>query len=275
MGVVDRLFRCHCCALGFARVCARASPVHRSRVGADDDVSNHRSTFLVEMEEAAAILTQATPRSLVLIDELGRGTATYDGMALAWAVRAAACMRACIACAHVRMCKVTPPSPRARQVLEELCTGAARPRALFATHYHELASAGVPGVRPCTVAVHDMPDGTPVITHQLVPGKACGSYGLHVARRAGVPEQVVQRAFQLLRAVQAGALQGAASTPEEAEAAAADAAAAPIPPAAPMPPAEHPAVVRLRGVDVDALAPRAALQLLYELRALAREERSM
>ncbi|MCL6563242.1 MAG: DNA mismatch repair protein MutS [Firmicutes bacterium] len=141
-----------------------------TRMGADDDLVRGQSTFMVEMEEVAAILRQAGPRSLVLLDELGRGTATYDGMAIAWAV------------------------------VEHL---AARdgPTTLFATHYHELTELGdrLPTVFNRTAEVVPSPGGGVLFTHRILPGKAGRSYGIEVARRAGFPPTVLQRARAVLR----------------------------------------------------------------------------
>jgi DNA mismatch repair protein MutS len=144
-----------------------------TRVGATDDIAQGRSTFLVEMSETAHILAYATPRSLVILDEVGRGTSTYDGMSLAWAVAADLHDRA----------------------------GA---RTLFATHYHELTelSDHLPAARNYNLAVaNGEGDGAPerlAFLHRLVPGGADRSYGLHVARMAGVPERVVAHAEEIM-----------------------------------------------------------------------------
>jgi DNA mismatch repair protein MutS len=144
-----------------------------TRVGAADDIAQGRSTFLVEMSETAHILAQATSRSLVILDEVGRGTSTYDGMSLAWAVAADL---------HDRI-------------------GA---RTLFATHYHELTDlpAHLPHARNYSLAVverdGDDPSTRVIFLHRLVPGGADKSYGLHVARLAGVPEQVVEQAEEVM-----------------------------------------------------------------------------
>ncbi|HMP03639.1 MAG TPA: DNA mismatch repair protein MutS, partial [Gemmatales bacterium] len=148
LGVVDRIF---------------------SRIGAGDDLARGQSTFMVEMAETANLLHHATPRSLVILDEVGRGTSTYDGLALAWAI---------VEHLHDRVgC-----------------------RTLFATHYHELTqlAEALPGVRNCNVQVHDE-DGVITFLHRVVPGPASRSYGIHVAQLAGVPLAVTQRAEQVLR----------------------------------------------------------------------------
>jgi DNA mismatch repair protein MutS len=141
------------------------------RAGASDDIAQGRSTFLVEMSETSYILHHASPRSLVILDEVGRGTSTYDGMSLAWAVA-------------------------------EYLHDVAGARALFATHFHELTRLaepdnGLPGVRNYTMAVREQGDGV-VFLRRVVPGAAEKSFGIHVARLAGLPERVVQRAEEVL-----------------------------------------------------------------------------
>ena len=139
-----------------------------TRVGASDELSRGQSTFMVEMTEAANILNNATDRSLVILDELGRGTSTYDGVSLAWAITE-----------HLH-----------HQV------GC---RALFATHYHELAQLAnaLPALRNYNVLVREVNDEI-VFLHKIAPGSADKSYGIHVARLAGVPEDVLSRAKQVL-----------------------------------------------------------------------------
>ncbi len=139
-----------------------------TRVGASDELSRAQSTFMVEMTEAANILNNATPRSLVILDEIGRGTSTYDGLSLAWGITEYLHDR--IAC-----------------------------RTLFATHYHELAQLAerLPGLRNCNVLVREEPDGI-VFLHKIAVGSADKSYGIHVAGRAGVPEEVLLRAREVL-----------------------------------------------------------------------------
>jgi DNA mismatch repair protein MutS len=146
IGLVDRLF---------------------SRVGAADDLARGRSTFMVEMIETASILNLAGPRSLVVVDEIGRGTSTLDGLAIAWAV------------------------------LESL-HGAQRCRTIFATHFHELGELAetLPGLCPYTMSVREW-KGQVVFRHEVVPGVAGRSWGVHVARLAGVPDPVVRRAARL------------------------------------------------------------------------------
>ncbi|MFO0808456.1 MAG: DNA mismatch repair protein MutS [Gemmataceae bacterium] len=139
-----------------------------TRVGASDELSRGQSTFMVEMTEAANILNNATPRSLVILDEIGRGTSTYDGVSLAWAITEH--LHDAIGC-----------------------------RALFATHYHELAqlAEALPGLRNHNVLVREQ-DDTVVFLHRIAPGSAGKSYGIHVARLAGVPAGVLQRAHVVL-----------------------------------------------------------------------------
>ncbi len=214
LGVVDRLF---------------------SRVGAADDLARGRSTFMVEMVETAAILNLAGPRALVILDEIGRGTATFDGLSIAWAVV---------------------------EHLHEVN----RCRALFATHYHELThlAASLPRLACHTMRVKEW-QGEVVFLHEIGPGAADRSYGIHVARLAGLPAAVIGRAEEILREIEAG---------EQSSRLARLAADLPLfaatrPPAAAPPPASA-AEERLRAINPDELSPRAALEVLYELRALLR-----
>ena len=154
-----------------------------TRVGLQDDLATGQSTFMVEMVETAAILNQATPRSLVILDEIGRGTSTYDGLAIA------------------------------RSVIEHIHND---PRlgckTLFATHYHELTqlSANLPGVRNCSVAVTE--EGNKVVfLHKIVPGGADKSYGVHVAQLAGLPQGVISRAWEVLAALESESEQNGGS----------------------------------------------------------------
>ena len=208
LGLVDRLF---------------------SRVGASDNLARGRSTFMVEMVETAAILAQASERSFVILDEVGRGTSTYDGLALAWAV-------------------------------VEAVHGVNRCRCLFATHYHELARLA----DSCeALSLHHVRarewKGELVLLHELAPGPAESSFGLAVAKLAGVPAPVVARARAVLerlekgRAETGGIAAGLGDLPlfaaAEARQDSVDALRA-----------------RLSSLDIDALSPREALDLLYELR---------
>ncbi len=201
-----------------------------SRVGASDNLARGRSTFMVEMVETAAILSQATDRSFVILDEVGRGTSTYDGLALAWAVA-------------------------------EAVHSVNRSRCLFATHYHELSRLA----ESCeALSLHHVRarewQGDLVLLHELAEGPADRSYGLAVAKLAGVPAPVVARARAVLerlekgRAETGGLAAGLGDLPLFAAAAAVPEEAADT------------LRERLAALDVDALTPREALDLLYELK---------
>ncbi|HEY3788133.1 MAG TPA: DNA mismatch repair protein MutS [Urbifossiella sp.] len=146
-----------------------------TRVGAADELSRGQSTFMVEMTEAANILNNATPRSLVILDEIGRGTSTYDGVSLAWAIT-------------------------------EFLHESVKCRSLFATHYHELAqlAESLPRLRNYNVHVQEN-DREVIFLHKIGPGSADKSYGIHVARLAGVPDWVLTRAEQVLRSLEPAA----------------------------------------------------------------------
>jgi DNA mismatch repair protein MutS len=156
-----------------------------TRVGASDQIAKGASTFFVEMEETATILRRSSPRSLVLLDEIGRGTSTYDGLSLAWAIT---------------------------EALHDRAGGG--PRTLFATHYHELTEleGTLARLRNRTVRVSEK-DGAIVFLHEIGPGKADRSYGIHVAQLAGVPEAVLDRARSLLQRLEAEHAAGPASSP--------------------------------------------------------------
>ena len=213
---------------------ARIGAVDRlfSRVGAADDLARGRSTFMVEMVETAAILNQAGARALVILDEIGRGTATYDGLSIAWA-----------AIEHLHDTN--------------------RCRALFATHYHELTGLSRKLARlSCqTVRVKEW-KGSIVFLHEVAPGAADRSYGIHVARLAGLPEAVLARAEEVLALLEQG---------DKAEAAARLANELPLfqarPPAPAPEPAPDPLRARLAALNPDDLTPRTALELVYALRA--------
>ncbi len=211
-----------------------------SRVGASDDLARGRSTFMVEMVETAAILNQADDKALVILDEIGRGTATYDGLSIAWAT------------------------------LEHLHE-TNRCRALFATHYHELTrlSDKLERVDNATVAVKEH-EGDVIFMHEVRRGAADRSYGVQVAKLAGLPATVVERARVVLDALEKGEREGGGK-----RAAFIDDlplfAATPPPPPSPKA-AESAAVLRLKEVLPDDLTPKEALNLIYELKALSREE---
>lgn len=157
---------------------ARIAPVDAifTRIGAVDDLARGRSTFMVEMLETSAVLRGATDHSLVMLDEIGRGTSTHDGMAIAWAV------------------------------IEHLASGPVRPRAILSTHYHELAILGERfGQITCLQATaSENPDGL-MFTHRIEPGAADRSFGIEVARLAGMPNEVVRRARQVAAAIEPAA----------------------------------------------------------------------
>ena len=217
IGVVDRLF---------------------SRVGAADDLARGRSTFMVEMVETAVILNQAGQRALVILDEIGRGTATFDGLSIAWA---------CVEHLHeVNRC-----------------------RALFATHFHELTSlAGKLAELSChTMRVKEW-QGDVVFLHEVAPGAAEGSYGIHVAELAGLPGPVIARAGEVLSILEQGEQAGALA--RLADDLPLFSATRPRP-AAPDP-GPSALEARLAQINPDELTPKVALELLYELRGLMKDE---
>jgi len=206
IGIVDRLF---------------------SRVGAGDDLAAGRSTFMVEMVETAAILNQATEKSLVILDEIGRGTATYDGLAIAWA---------------------------AAEHLHETN----KSRALFATHYHEMVALceRLTSMTCVTMKVKEWNDSI-VFLHEVTPGAADRSYGIHVAKLAGLPDQVVRRAEEVLAALEEG---------REGHTPLAHIDELPLFGAAAPKPKGNAVEEALRSVEPDALSPKEALELLYDLK---------
>ena len=216
IGVVDRLF---------------------SRVGASDDLARGRSTFMVEMVETAAILNQATDKSLVILDEIGRGTATFDGLSIAWA-----------AVEHLHDVN--------------------KSRALFATHFHELTQlAGRLGeVANVTVDVKEWHDDI-VFLHKIKPGAADRSYGIQVARLAGLPRVVVKRAGEVLARLEKNNRRAGAggSTLEDLPLFAMQATKEPEKPAGKPSELE----TTLAGIKPDELSPKAALELVYRLKELA------
>jgi DNA mismatch repair protein MutS len=214
-----------------------------ARVGASDNIARGQSTFMVEMQETANILRTATSRSLVVLDEIGRGTSTFDGLSIAWAVA------------------------------EYLATNAtARPKTLFATHYHELTDLadGVPGVVNAHVAAREWKDDI-IFLRKIVPGRSDRSYGIQVARLAGLPAAVVTRAREILGGLERDELsRGGRPTLSVS-------AGGPLTSqlglfAVPAQ-SEHADAVtqRLKDVDVDETTPRQALELLAELKKLAEQ----
>jgi len=216
IGIIDRLF---------------------SRVGAADDLARGRSTFMVEMVETAAILNQASERSFVILDEIGRGTATFDGLAIAWAV------------------------------VEHL-NGVNKSRALFATHYHELVALceRLEDVACATMRVKEWKDSV-VFLHEVAPGAADRSYGIQVAKLAGLPNAVIGRAGEVLRALEEGReghkpLARIDDLPLFAER---------LREPKPAQPKENAVEKTLRDADPDALTPRSALELVYTLKRMLKE----
>ena len=204
-----------------------------TRVGAADDIARGQSTFMVEMVEAANILNHASSRSLLILDEIGRGTSTYDGMAIAWAI-----------VEHIHN------HPRLRA------------KTLFATHYHELTDLAVrlPHVVNFSLAVAEE-GGRVVFLHKIVPGKADRSYGVHVAELAGLPRTVIARADEILADLEAKGAAGPrklgmATGPRQLG----------------LFNANHPIVEDLKKLDVNGLSPLAALNVLFELQQRARQE---
>jgi DNA mismatch repair protein MutS len=206
-----------------------------SRVGASDDLSKGQSTFMVEMVETAAILNQADDRALVILDEIGRGTATYDGLSIAWAT------------------------------LEHLHE-VNRCRALFATHYHEMTSLSdkLDGVANATVTVKEW-EGDVIFLHEVKRGTADRSYGVQVARLAGLPETVVARAKVVLEALEKGEREGQRKFVID-DLPLFNA----IPTPAPQKTAPSQVEARLKGIMPDDLSPKEALNLIYELRSLVK-----
>jgi DNA mismatch repair protein MutS len=214
IGIVDRLF---------------------SRVGAADDLARGRSTFMVEMVETATILNQAGERALVILDEIGRGTATYDGLSIAWA---------------------------AVEHLHEVN----RCRALFATHFHELTAlaAKLDGLACHTMRVKEW-QGDVVFLYEVGPGAADRSYGIHVARLAGLPGTVIDRAEQVLGTLERGEQTGDLARLAD---------DLPLFTAAPAPrakinPGRSALEAAVSEVNADELSPKDALELIYRLKSLA------
>ena len=216
-----------------------------SRVGAADDLARGRSTFMVEMVETAAILNQAGPRSLIILDEIGRGTATFDGLSIAWA-----------ALEHIHDVN--------------------RCRALFATHYHELTglAARLDALKCHSMRVKEW-QGDVVFLHEVAQGAADRSYGIHVGRLAGLPPAVIARAEEVLAALETGQQSGAASRladdlplfqavrPTSSSMAASFRAGS------------SPVDEALSKADPDAMTPRDALDFLYQLRAMLKDEKNV
>ncbi|MDB4074035.1 DNA mismatch repair protein MutS, partial [Ascidiaceihabitans sp.] len=208
-----------------------------SRVGASDDLARGRSTFMVEMVETAAILNQADDHALVILDEIGRGTATYDGLSIAWAT------------------------------LEHL-HDFNQSRALFATHYHEMTalSGKLDGVDNATVAVKEF-DGDVVFLHEVKKGAADRSYGVQVAKLAGLPDAVIARARVVLEALEKGEREGGATQKTLIDDLPLFAS---TPPPAPVKVEASPALDLLGDILPDELSPKQALDLIYKLKEAAK-----
>lgn len=209
-----------------------------SRVGAADDLARGRSTFMVEMVETAAILNQADDRALVILDEIGRGTATYDGLSIAWAT------------------------------MEHL-HGANRCRALFATHYHEMTALAskLPGVENATVRVKEW-EGDVIFLHEVQKGAADRSYGVQVARLAGLPQSVVDRAKVVLEALESGERQGGARPKALIDDLPLFSVAQSAPPAPRVVAKESAVEARLKDALPDEMTPIEALRFVYALKDL-------
>ena len=207
-----------------------------SRVGLQDDLALGQSTFMVEMVETASILNHATPRSLIILDEIGRGTSTFDGLAIARAV--------------------------AEYIHNHPNLGC---NTLFATHYHELTqlSDHLPGVRNYNVAVSEE-NGSIVFLRRIVPGRADKSYGIHVAQLAGMPNAVVNRAWEVLRDLEVDDTQvsgngnstGNSSQPTQLA----------------LMPMSSPTLDELKGLDISSMTPIEAINKLYELQKSASDD---
>ncbi len=216
LGVVDRIY---------------------ARVGASDELARGQSTFMVEMTETAHILNTATDRSLIILDEIGRGTSTYDGVSLAWAI--------------------------VEFIHDEL-----KARTLFATHYHELTDLAkeLPLVQNLTVLVREWEEKI-VFLHQIVPGATDKSYGIHVARLAGIPAAVNQRAKEVLAKLESDYL-----TPENQPKLSRRKPKSDMIQLTLFGPATHPLLDAIRDLDTDALTPLQSLQLIHDWQARLRDE---
>ena len=217
IGIVDRIF---------------------TRIGASDNLSQGQSTFFVEMSELAYILNSATEKSLIILDEIGRGTSTYDGLSIAWAAA------------------------------EHLCNSKKQVRTLFATHYHEMTSleGHMPGLRNLNVDVAEE-NGNVVFLHKIVEGSADRSYGIHVAKLAGVPESLLERASQKLEELESGQEPVLAAKPaENANMSLQEEEQISFFGFAP-----NPVVERLKAIDLMNLTPSEAFKILEELKEAAEQ----
>jgi DNA mismatch repair protein MutS len=209
-----------------------------ARVGASDNIARGQSTFMVEMQETAAILHAATSRSLVVLDEIGRGTATFDGLSIAWAVA-----------------EYLASNPKAR------------PKTLFATHYHELTDLAdsLPGVVNAHVAAREWKDDI-IFLRKIVPGRSDRSYGIQVARLAGLPSEVITRARHILAGLERDELSrgGRPTLSGSAD----DAQSPQLTLFAEGSTVDNEIATRIRDIDIDETTPRQALELLAELKKL-------
>ncbi|MBF0414298.1 MAG: DNA mismatch repair protein MutS [Magnetococcales bacterium] len=208
-----------------------------TRIGASDDLAGGRSTFMVEMTETAYILHHASPRSLVILDEIGRGTATNDGLAIAWAV-------------------------------VEFLQASGRGLVLFATHFHELTALEkeLAGVVNLTVEVRET-EGRPLFLHTIIPGAADQSYGVHIAELAGLPVLVTERAWEIFTQLQQrdrGVTHPPVKPPPPRRKKAVDPAQMSLFPE----PKEAEVMTLLQGLNPDTLSPREALEMIYRLKGL-------
>lgn len=209
-----------------------------TRIGASDNLSQGQSTFFVEMSELAYILNSATEKSLIILDEIGRGTSTYDGLSIAWAAA------------------------------EHLCNNKKQVRTLFATHYHEMTSleGHMPGLRNLNVDVAEE-NGNVVFLHKIVEGSADRSYGIHVAKLAGVPESLLERAAQKLEELEQGQESVELIKPSEnAKMSVQEEEQISFFGFAP-----NPVVERLKAIDLMNLTPSEAFRILEELKAAAEQ----
>jgi DNA mismatch repair protein MutS len=213
-----------------------------ARVGASDNIARGQSTFMVEMQETANILHAASSRSLVVLDEIGRGTSTFDGLSIAWAVA-----------------EYLASHPHAR------------PKTLFATHYHELTDLAdaLPGVINAHVTAREYKDEI-IFLRKIVPGRSDRSYGIQVARLAGLPAAVVARAKEILAGLESDELSRAgrpslSDAPRQQASPQLGLFAAPAD-------VEGELARKLRSIDVDETTPRQALDLLAQLRRLAEQQ---
>jgi DNA mismatch repair protein MutS len=213
IGIVDRIF---------------------TRIGAQEDLAAGQSTFMVEMVEAANILNNATPKSLIILDEIGRGTSTYDGLSIAWAVA-----------------EFIHNHPRLRA------------KTLFATHYHELVElAGfLPRVKNFNVAVAEE-EGKVIFLRKVVPGGADKSYGIHVAQLAGLPATVVHRAEEVLAGLEDGQSHQKRKTVRPKKES---------PPQLALFGDKSPIIEEISRLDIDSMSPLEAITRLYELKRKAKE----